>query len=149
MAERGISIDHSAIHRWVVRFPPVLLMRFNRRKRFFSSKGHMDETYINVRGPWMYLYRAIDCIGDTVEFWLAEHRDRSPAKRFLHRALQRHGRPDRIVIDGAEPTGKQSFSAIRRTACRIGRGEHRHRFAFGRANPSRMYLTRGVLLRGP
>jgi len=49
----------------------------------------------------MYLYRAIDCIGDTVEFWLSERRDLLAAKRFLRRALSRHGRPKRIVIDGS------------------------------------------------
>lgn len=102
IAERGISIDHSTIHRWVVHFSPVLLWRFNRRKRSVGSKWHMDETYIKVRGQWMYLYRVIDSVGDTVEFWFSEHRDLPAAKRFLRKALQRHGRPDRIVIDGSQ-----------------------------------------------
>ncbi len=50
----------------------------------------------------MYLYRAIDSVGDTVEFWFSEHRDLPAAKRFLRRALERHGRPDCIVIDGSQ-----------------------------------------------
>jgi hypothetical protein len=70
VAERDISIDHSTIHRWVVHFSPVLLNCFNRRKRAVGSKWHMDETYIKVRGQWTYLYRAIDNVGATVEFWL-------------------------------------------------------------------------------
>ncbi len=102
MAERGISVDHSTIHRWVVHFSPLLLKRFNRRKRAIGGKWHMDETYIKVRGRWMYLYRAIDSVGDTVEFWFSEHRDLPAAKRFLRKALQRHGRPERIVIDGSQ-----------------------------------------------
>ncbi|MCO5066716.1 MAG: IS6 family transposase [Rhizobiaceae bacterium] len=102
MAERGISIDHSTIHRWVVHFSPMLLKRFNRKKRTVGSKWHMDETYIKVRGQWMYLYRAVDSVGDTVEFWFSEHRDLPAAKRFLRRALQRHDRPGRIVIDGSQ-----------------------------------------------
>ncbi|MBB3387006.1 transposase-like protein [Rhizobium sp. BK609] len=61
----------------------------------------MDETYIKVRGEWMYLYRAIDSVGDTVEFLFSESRDLPAAKRFLRRALDRHGRPDCIVIDGS------------------------------------------------
>lgn len=101
MDERGISVDHSTIHRWVIHFAPVLLERFNRRKRSVGSKWHMDETYIKVRGQWMYLYRAIDNVGDTVEFWFSEHRDLPAAKRFMRKALGRHGRPDRIVIDGS------------------------------------------------
>lgn len=102
MAERGISIDHSTIHRWVVHFSPLLLKGFNRRKCAVSGRWHIDETYIKVRGRWMYLYRAIDSVGDTVEFWFSEHRDLPAAKRFLRKALQRHGHPERIVIDGSQ-----------------------------------------------
>jgi putative transposase len=68
----GISVDHSTIHRWTVHFSPLLLKRFNQRKRAVTSKWHTDETYIKVRGRWMYLYRAIDSVGDTVEFWFSD-----------------------------------------------------------------------------
>jgi transposase-like protein len=102
MAERGISVDHTTIHRWVVHFSPVLLKRFNRRKRSVGSKWHMDETYIKVHGQWMCLYRAIDSVGATVEFWFSEHRDLPAARRFLRKALERHGRPGRIVVDGSQ-----------------------------------------------
>jgi transposase-like protein len=102
MAERGISVDHATIHRWVVRYSPELLGRFNRRKRAVSRKWHVDETYIKVRGRWMYLYRAIDCNGNTVEFWFSERRNLTAAKRFLRKALNQHGRPERIVIDGSQ-----------------------------------------------
>jgi transposase-like protein len=50
----------------------------------------------------MYLYRAIDNNGDTIEFWFSERRNLAAAKRFLRKALQRHGRPERIVIDGSQ-----------------------------------------------
>ncbi|KLK91688.1 integrase, partial [Microvirga vignae] len=63
---------------------------------------HMDETCINVRGRWTYLYGAIDSNGDTVEFWFSERRNLTAAKRFLRKALKRHGRPERIVIDGSQ-----------------------------------------------
>jgi transposase-like protein len=63
---------------------------------------HIDETYIKVRGQWRYIYRAIDSNGDTVEFWFSERRNLTAAKRFLRRALKRHGRPERIVIDGCQ-----------------------------------------------
>lgn len=102
MAERGIHVDHSTIHRWVVRFSPLLLERFNHRKRPVTRKWHVDETYVKVRGRWMYLYRAIDSLGDTVEFFFSEHRDLLAAKRFIRKALARHGRPERIVIDGSQ-----------------------------------------------
>jgi putative transposase len=102
MVERGISVDHATIQRWVTRYSPELPERFNRRKRAVSRKWHVDETYVKVRGRWMYLYRAIDSNGDTVEFWFSARRNLAVAKRFLHKALKRHGRPERIMIDGSQ-----------------------------------------------
>ncbi len=102
MAERGISIDPATIHRWTVHYAPLLLEQFNRRKRPVGRKWHVDETYIKVRGQGMYLYRAIGSHGDTVEFRFSERRNLVAAKRFLRKALKRHGRPERIVIDGSQ-----------------------------------------------
>src|SRR5690606_2225737 len=108
MAERGISVDHTTIHRWTAHYAPLLLEQFNRRKRPVTSRWHVDETYIKVRGRWMYLYRAIDSNGDTVEFWFSERRNLTAAKHFLTRAIKRHGRPERIVIDGSQ-TNKEAI----------------------------------------
>src|SRR5687767_9920863 len=85
MAERGISVDHATIHRWTIRYAPLLLEQFKRRKRPVGRNWHVDETYIKVRGRWMYLYRAIDSNGDTVEFWFSERHNLAAAKRFLSR----------------------------------------------------------------
>jgi putative transposase len=102
MAERGIPVDHPTVHRWVVRYSSELLERFNRHKRGVTGKWHIDETYIKVRGRWMYLYRAIDSNGDTVQFWFSERCNLTAAKRFLRKALRQYGRPERIVIDGRQ-----------------------------------------------
>jgi putative transposase len=104
MAERGISVDHATVQRWTVHYAPLLLEQFHRRKRAVTGKWHVDETFIKVRGRWMYLYRAIDSNGDTVEFWFSERRNLTAAKRFLSKTLKRHGRPERIVIDGSQST---------------------------------------------
>jgi len=110
MAERGIAVDHATIHRWTVRYAPLLLERFNLSKRAVTGRWHVDETYIKVRGRWIYLYRAIDSNGDTVEFWFSERRNLTAAKRFLSRALKQHGRPERIVIDGSQ-TNREAIMA--------------------------------------
>lgn len=75
-----------------------------------TGKWHVDETYIKVRGRWMFQYRAIDSVGDTVEFWFSGHHDLLTAKRFLRKALDRHDRPDRIVIDGSQ-TNREAIIA--------------------------------------
>jgi len=108
MAERGIAVDHATIHRWTMHYAPLLLERFNQRKRAVTGRWYIDETYIKVRGRWMYLYRAIDNNGDTVEFLFSERRNLTAAKRFLRKALKRHGRPERIVIDGSQ-TNKEAI----------------------------------------
>jgi transposase-like protein len=50
MAERGLNVDHSTVHRWVMRFSHLILERFNRRKRTVTCKWRLDESYIKVRG---------------------------------------------------------------------------------------------------
>ncbi len=110
MAERGVSVDHTTIYRWTVHYAPLLLKQFNRQNRPVTGRWHVDETYIKVRGRWMYLYRAIDSNGNTVEFCFSERRNLIAAKRFLRKALQRHGRPERIVIDGSQ-TNREAILA--------------------------------------
>ncbi|WP_400942067.1 IS6 family transposase [Lysinibacillus sp. NPDC086135] len=102
MAERGVDLDHSTVHRWVICFSPKLLERFNRKKRQVTRKWNLDEIYIKVKGKWLYLYRAIDSNGDTVEFYLSKDRDLTAAKRFLRKALSKHSRPEHITIDGSQ-----------------------------------------------
>jgi putative transposase len=37
MGERGLAVDHSTVHRWVLRYAP-LLERFNQRKRAIGGR---------------------------------------------------------------------------------------------------------------
>jgi putative transposase len=101
MEERGVSIDHATIQRWVVKYSPQLEETFQRRKRPVWRSWRMDETYIKVKGEWRYLYRAVDKHGQTIDFLLTEERDEQAAKRFLTKAIRRHGVPEKITIDGS------------------------------------------------
>jgi putative transposase len=110
LEERGVPIDHATIQRWVVKYSPLLEEAFHRRKRSVWVSWRMDETYIKVKGQWYYLYRAVDKTGQTIDFLLTEQRDERAAKRFLTKAIRRHGVPDKITIDGSEANA----AAIRR-----------------------------------
>src|ERR1700750_398705 len=101
MEERGVPIDHATIQRWVVKYRPLLEEAFHRRKRPVYVSWRMDETYIKVKGQWRYLYRAVDKQGQTIDFLLTEERDEQAAKRFLTKAIRRHGVPEKITIDGS------------------------------------------------
>src|SRR5471032_3062 len=60
MAERGVSVDHSTVHRWAIKLLPVLEKEFRRCKRPVGKSWRTDETYIRVKGEWWYLCRAVD-----------------------------------------------------------------------------------------
>ncbi|MEP3034730.1 MAG: IS6 family transposase, partial [Pseudoruegeria sp.] len=112
MAERGVEIDHATLNRWVVKFSPLIAANAQARKKPTASSWRMDETYIKVRGKWVYLYRAVDRDGQTLDFMLSERRDTAAARRFFKRAVATNGIPDRIAIDnsGANLAGLQSLN---------------------------------------
>jgi transposase-like protein len=112
MAERGVFVDHATIHRWALKITPALVRVFHDRKRPVGRSWRMDETYIKVHGKWKYLYRAVDRDGDTVDFLLTARRDEAAARRFLERAIDRHGEPKKITIDksGANTAAINSYN---------------------------------------
>ncbi|ETX03481.1 MAG: integrase (plasmid) [Candidatus Entotheonella factor] len=102
MEERGVSVDHSTVNRWVVKYSPQLEAEFHRRKRSVWTSWRMDETYLKVKGKWVYLYRAVDKYGKTIDFLLTENRDEKAARKFLNKAIGRLGGvPEKITIDGS------------------------------------------------
>ena len=101
MAERGLSVDHSTIARWVLHYAPILERRIRREMRHPNRSWRVDETYVRVAGKWTYLYRAIDSAGDTIDFLLSPNRDLTAAKGFLRLALSAVSiRPRVINVDG-------------------------------------------------
>jgi transposase, IS6 family len=83
MAERGLSVDHVTIWRWVQRYAPVLNQRIRRELRHPTRSWRVDETYVRVAGSWAYLYRAVDSAGETIDFMLSPKRDLTAAKLFF------------------------------------------------------------------
>jgi transposase-like protein len=104
MVERGVALSHTTILRWVQRFVPEFEKRWRRYARRVGTSWRVDETYIKIRGRWAYLYRAVDKQGLTVDFLLSEHRDMSAARQFFTRAIELHGSPERITLDGYPAT---------------------------------------------
>lgn len=62
-AERNIHFDHSTLNRWVIKYAPQLEAVFRKIKRRVSGSWRMDETYIKIKGRWVYYYRAVDKYG--------------------------------------------------------------------------------------
>ena len=99
LAEHGVEVDHATLHRWVVKYVPLLETEFRTCKQPIGPSWRMDETYVKVKGSWKPLYRAVDKAGATVDFLLIAKRDRKAALRFLRAAIKGNGIPEKITID--------------------------------------------------
>ena len=100
MAERGLPMVHTTIMRWVHRYAPEFERRSNRFPRPIGSSWRVDETYVKIRGKWVY-FTAVDREGRTVNFRLSTGRDVVAAKAFFRKAIKSHGLLARaITLDG-------------------------------------------------
>ena len=120
MAERGVTVDHSNIYRWVQKFTPKLEAAFRKgRKRPVGNSWRMDETYIKIKGKWTYLYRVVDKAGQTIDFLLTAHRDRKAALRFFKKAVRQHGLPAKVTLDKSGANTAALETLIEETAAEI------------------------------
>ena len=87
IADRGVSVDHSTIYRWVQYYSPVLDAECRKHLKKVGGSYRVDETYIKVKGSWKYLYRAVDKENQTIEFYLSPKRDKGAAKKFFKKSL--------------------------------------------------------------
>ena len=60
MLERGLEIDHTTVYRWFQAYAPELDKRCRAHLKPTNDSWRVDETYIEVKGEWKYLYRAVD-----------------------------------------------------------------------------------------
>lgn len=86
-AERNIHFDHSTLNRWVIKYAPQLDAVFRKEKRRVSGSWQMDETYIKIKGKWVYYYREVDKYGAIIDFYLSETRDEPAAQEFFNKAI--------------------------------------------------------------
>ena len=102
MEERCINVDHATVNRWVVKHSPALESTFRQRKKSIGKSWKMDETYIKVKGEWVYYYRAVDKEGQTIDFFLSRTRDTNAAKAFFEKAIGSSGYPEKVKIDKSD-----------------------------------------------
>src|SRR5471032_507520 len=53
MAERGLSLAHTTILRWVQRYTPEFVKRWNHFATPAGRSRRADETYLKIRGKWV------------------------------------------------------------------------------------------------
>jgi putative transposase len=99
---RGFQFTHETVRDWEERFGDQVSQLLRRKRRRRAGRvWRADETYIKVRGKWVYLYRAIDSSGELVDMMLSERRDLAAAKGFFRSAQSVVGqKPKRVITDG-------------------------------------------------
>jgi len=88
MRERGLSVDHTTVWRWVQKYAPEINRRMRPHLKMSGTSYRIDETYVKVGTEWKYLYHAVDSAGQTIEFMLSAKRDVSAAKRFFKKMMR-------------------------------------------------------------
>jgi putative transposase len=150
--QRGIVFSHEAVREWEAKLAPVLAdeLRLRRHGRG-GARGrhwHVDETYLKVRGRWVYLYRAIDRDGSLVDTMLSEHRDMAAAQAFFRSAKAATGvTPDQVTTDGHGSYPRAIRSTLgryvehRTSAYKNNRLEQDHRGVKGRTRCMRGFKS--------
>jgi transposase-like protein len=87
LIERGIEVDHVTVHRWVLRFTPLLAEAARPCRHRVGDRWFVDETYVKVARRWRYVHRAIDQFGQVIDVFVSPRRDTMAAHRFFEQAI--------------------------------------------------------------
>ena len=66
LLERGVTVDHSTLNRWVLAYAPQIESRLRAFRKPHCGSVRVDETYVKVRGEWRYLF-------DPMVWWCTFH----------------------------------------------------------------------------
>ncbi len=114
LLERGLQVDHTTIYRWVQHYAPERERRCRTSLKATTDSWRVDETYIKVKGTWIYLYRAVDSHGNTLEFLLSATRDTTAAKRFFSKALSAsHTTTPRVITVGQNAAYPKALTQLK------------------------------------
>jgi len=126
MLERGLQVDHTTIDRWVQRSAPELEKRCRPHLTATHDSWRVDETSIQVKQTWMYLYRAVDSEGNTLEFLLSPTRAAEAAKRFFSKTLAAfHTVEPRVIAVDTNAAYPQAFQELKEEGTMPKGGERR------------------------
>jgi transposase, IS6 family len=114
LRDRGVEVDHTTLFRWIQAYAPEIEKRIRPHLRPSNGSWRVDETYVKVKGRWMYLYRAVDSRGQTIDFLLSARRDAEAAKRFFRKALtQPHTANPRTITVDKNPAYPKAVAELR------------------------------------
>jgi IS6 family transposase len=116
LSDRGVAIDHTTLFRWVQAYAASLEQRVRRHLRLCTGSWRVDESCSKVKGTWTCLYRAVDSLGQTIDFLLSPRRDAAAAKRFFRKALaQPHTVNPRTITVDKNPAYPRAATELKRS----------------------------------
>src|SRR4051794_41848962 len=86
LQDRGVTVDHTTLFRWIQAYAPELEKRIRPHLRTCNGSWRVDETYVKGKGGWAYLYRAGGSRGPTIDFLLSAQRGAPAAERLFPQA---------------------------------------------------------------
>jgi putative transposase len=101
LAQRGIDVSYETVRCWTIKFGPQIARNLKRRRPSPSSRWHLDEMVVNIRGKRMYLWRAVDDEGEVLDMIVQHRRDTAAALKLLRRLMwSQKMTPKEVVTDG-------------------------------------------------
>lgn len=121
MEERGLKLSHTTIMRWDHQYISEIEKKIRKYLKITNDSRKVDETYIKVKGKWVYLYRAVDSEGNTIDFMLNEKRDKNAAKEFLEKALKsKHNQKPRVITVDKNPAYPSAINELNNSKMMVG-----------------------------
>src|SRR5829696_4681346 len=138
LAERGITVSHESIRRWVLTFGPAIAQRLRTNRPRPHGRWHLDEMVVRIGGKQIYLWRAVDAEGEVLDVLLQAKRDTKAARKLMRKLLKKQGvMPDEWITDK-----NPSYGAALREL-RLTRAAHtRRKRANNRAESSHVPVRR-------
>ncbi|MFN6415654.1 MAG: IS6 family transposase [Pseudomonadota bacterium] len=128
LAERGITVDHTTLYRWVIYYAPKILDKLKWYwKPTLGYSWRVDETYVKIKGKWVYLYRDLDKCGNTIDFYLSPTRSSDAAKRFLSKAMKslKHWAQPGVINTDKNPSYTKAIAELKEEGKCSAELEHR------------------------
>src|SRR6478672_3842872 len=106
LAERGIAVSHETVRRWVNHFGPTIAAGLRKRRPKPCVTWHLDEVYLKIDGRMVYLWRAVDAEGESLDVLVQSKRNKSAALKLMRKLLKKYAFvPERLITDDLRSYG--------------------------------------------